>query len=291
MNLQKTNCLKDLTTAVLLSLPLLVAAERADASGEAAAKDAGKAPRTLVSKVTQKTLKLAFEDEFDGPGLDETKWRRIPSTLGKRTSDWNRYTSERKDLVEFRDGAIALIGKVNVETNVDTRPFVQGQIYSAGKFSFTRGKVEIRAKFENAKGSWPAFWLLPEKGRWPDDGEIDIVERLNHEQRAFYTAHNAWTYTMKKGNEPKQGAVAPLKANEYNVFSVELTDDAIVWTVNGQEVHRYPNLHADPRQYPWRLPNYILLDQQLGGGWVGEVDPKELPSRVWIDWVRVYLPE
>ena len=35
-------------------------------------------------------------------------------------------------------------------------------------------------------------------------------------------------------------------------------------------------------------PIYILLDMQLGGKWVGEVDVKDLPVEMAIDWVRVY---
>lgn len=33
---------------------------------------------------------------------------------------------------------------------------------------------------------------------------------------------------------------------------------------------------------------YLLLDMQLGGSWVGEVDPSDLPVEMEIDWVRFY---
>ena len=32
----------------------------------------------------------------------------------------------------------------------------------------------------------------------------------------------------------------------------------------------------------------ILIDMQLGGSWVGAVDPKELPVEMWVDWVKYY---
>jgi hypothetical protein len=31
-----------------------------------------------------------------------------------------------------------------------------------------------------------------------------------------------------------------------------------------------------------------LVDQQLGGNWVGKVDLKQLPVKMSVDWVRVY---
>ena len=33
---------------------------------------------------------------------------------------------------------------------------------------------------------------------------------------------------------------------------------------------------------------YLLLDMQLGGNWVGQVDPADLPVEMEIDWVRFY---
>jgi hypothetical protein len=31
-----------------------------------------------------------------------------------------------------------------------------------------------------------------------------------------------------------------------------------------------------------------MIDMQLGGSWVGKVDPKDLPVQMIIDWVKVY---
>jgi hypothetical protein len=33
---------------------------------------------------------------------------------------------------------------------------------------------------------------------------------------------------------------------------------------------------------------YLLIDMQLGGYWVGQVKPEELPYRYQIDYVRFY---
>ena len=43
--------------------------------------------------------------------------------------------------------------------------------------------------------------------------------------------------------------------------------------------------------FPILQPFYLLIDMQLGGSWVGAVDPKELPVEMYVDWVRFYQKE
>ena len=33
---------------------------------------------------------------------------------------------------------------------------------------------------------------------------------------------------------------------------------------------------------------YIILNQALGGSWVGEINPDDVPQEMLVDWVRVY---
>ena len=63
----------------------------------------------------------------------------------------------------------------------------------------------------------------------------------------------------------------------------------LVWSVNGKETFRYPKTDCgDPDQWPFGKPCYFLLDMQLGGQWVGDVDVSTLPVKMYIDWIRVY---
>jgi beta-glucanase (GH16 family) len=50
---------------------------------------------------------------------------------------------------------------------------------SEGKYKFTYGKVEVRAKLTTGAGTWPAIWMLGSDyatNTWPGCGEIDIME-------------------------------------------------------------------------------------------------------------------
>ncbi len=83
--------------------------------------------------------------------------------------------------------------------------------------------------------------------------------------------------------------------NEWNLIWEDNFDgntlDTTKWTLNGEETFRYPRLeNSDPEQiqWPFNRPFYFIFSQQLGGSWVGEVNPDHLPVSMIIDWVKVY---
>ena len=58
-------------------------------------------------------------------------------------------------------------------------PIKSARVRTAESFSFTYGKVEVRAKLPRGDWLWPAIWMLPrdnQYGIWPASGEIDIME-------------------------------------------------------------------------------------------------------------------
>ncbi|HLR33149.1 MAG TPA: hypothetical protein VK074_11710, partial [Fodinibius sp.] len=63
----------------------------------------------------------------------------------------------------------------------------------------------------------------------------------------------------------------------------------LVFTLNGQKTFEYPRLQeTDSTQWPFDQPFYLMIDMQLGGEWVGQIDPDELPVQMVVDWVRLY---
>lgn len=236
--------------------------------------------------------RLVWSDEFDGTALNTNIWNRCR----KGGSDWNRNMSLREDLVQVRDGMLVMWGVANSNTNEDPRPVLTGGVQSEHKGLMGLGKVEMRVRFENhQKGAWPALWMLGDQpdaqGRkWPWAGEIDIVERLNGDAFVHQTVHSGWTYVKKHVKDPPHsGKRAPINNDDWNVYGLEVTENAIVWFVNGRETFRYPKTDCgDPDQWPFGRPFYFLLDMQLGGKWVGEVDLSTLPVKMYVDWIRVY---
>lgn len=234
--------------------------------------------------------KMVWHDEFSEPQIDDTKWSKIPR--GK--SDWNNFMSADDRLYGVKEGNLILRGMVNDHPSRDTATYITGGIYSKDKYALLYGKVEIRAKLDNATGCWPAFWMLPNSKtrKWPDDGEIDIMEHLNYDTITYQTVHSGYTQTLGIKDNPRHSFTYPIDRFGYNVYGVEKTPDKIIFYVNDHKTGEYPRIKTDkPGQYPFDTPYYILMDMQLGGSWVGPVDAAQLPVSMYIDWIRVYEKE
>ena len=240
-----------------------------------------------TKKTAHGQWELVWHDEFRGRRLSEV-WTRIPRF--PNPSEWNKFMSTDDRLFRVRRGKLTLYGRVNDILPADTAHFLQGGIYSKDRKTFERGRIEIRLKMDNASGAWPAAWLLPQGGRWPQDGEIDIMERLNADTFAYQTVHSAFTeWDKKTPNKPPHGFTAPIKKDCYNVYGVELYEDSLCFFINDTYVGAYRREpRFGPEQYPYDRPMYLLIDMQLGGYWVGRVNPAELPYRYQIDYVRFY---
>ncbi len=229
--------------------------------------------------------KLVWEDDFKGKSIDDSKWSRIP----RGTSDWNNYMSSDDALYEVKDGNLILRGMVNTNLENDTAPFITGGVYTKDKKTFGFGRLEIRAKLNPAKGAWPAFWMLPAESKWPSGGEIDIMERLSHDNFIYQTVHSDYTQKGFKDNPPASSVVG-MKPDKYNVYAIEKYSDSLVFYINDHKTKNYPRIETEEEgQFPFADEEfYLLLDMQLGGNWVGAVNPDELPVEMAIDWVRFY---
>ena len=235
---------------------------------------------------SQPEWRLVWEENFDQINdFDPAVWSKIP----RGTADWNNYMSDFDSLYEMRNGNLVLRGIQNLTQPQDTVPFLTGGVYTQGKMGFMDGRLEIKAKLNGATGAWPAFWLLPQEGQWPMGGEIDIMERLSYDNIAYQTVHSHYTYDLGFKTTPPQGSTGPIHPEAYNVYAVEMYADSLCFFINDQHTFTYPRIETDQEgQFPFHQPFYLLLDMQLGGSWVGAVDPTELPVEMSIDWVRFY---
>lgn len=235
-----------------------------------------------------KKWKLIWEDHFNGTSIDTTKWSKIPAG----ESDWNRHMSMDTACFAMEDGKLILKGINNSDSSRDSRPFLTGGIWSKGKFAFQYGRIEIRAKLGSAQGAWPAMWMLAELdkyGRYPKNGEIDIMEHLNHDSIIYQTTHSYYTLDLGRKTNPPHSGTAKINAAAYNIYGISWYPDRIVFQLNGKDTFTYPRMtELDQAQWPYDQPFFLLIDQQLGGNWVGKVDSKQLPMEMLIDWVKVY---
>ena len=88
-------------------------------------------------------------------------------------------------------------------------PDWSGQRYSSArlitrdKAAWTYGFFEVRAKLPCGVGTWPAIWMLstPPQTRWPDDGEIDIMEHVGFDPGVVHGTVHTGAYNHTRGNQ------------------------------------------------------------------------------------------
>lgn len=231
--------------------------------------------------------KLVWEENFDTDGyINDSVWSKIP----RGRFDWNHYMSDNDALFEVKDGNLVLWGIVNPDTINDPVPFITGGLYTKDKKAFGNGKLEVKAKLGNAQGAWPAIWLLPfNNEEWPWGGEIDIMERLNSDSVAYQTVHSHYTFDLGREENPKHGNTGKINVDDYNVYSVEMYKDSVVFAINDVPTLTYPRIETDLEgQFPFDRDFYLLVDMQLEGNWVGKADPEQLPVSMEIDWIKFY---
>ncbi|WBS03021.1 glycoside hydrolase family 16 protein [Pseudoduganella sp. SL102] len=241
--------------------------------------------------------KLAWADEFDVDGLpDPAKWDY--DTAFNRTGWHNRelqyYTSARRENAEVKHGRLVITARKEALASM---PDYGGQAYTSarlvtrGKASWTHGFIEVRAKLPCGPGSWPAIWMLGTGGKWPADGEIDIMEHVGHKPGeilgSIYTNAQNWP----RGTGKTSKTTVPGACGAFHDYQLTWTNDRILVGVDGRNYAELANpKDGDYDKWPFDRPQYLLLNVAVGGDLGGAVRDDSLPWRMEVEYVRVFQP-
>ena len=233
---------------------------------------------------------LVFSDEFDQKesGLpDPTKWYYDEGAKGWGNNELQRYIpgflgNDTCAIVE--NGELKIIAKQ-----------VGDAVYSIrmnSRESWKYGYFEARLKLPRGRGTWPAFWMMPDKEyTWPLDGEIDIMEHVGYDPCKVYSTIHTEAYNHRKGTQKSGSTVVDDPFDTFHIYSVEWTAEYIRGLVDGKSHFEFVNgKNGDKSSWPFDEPFYLKLNLAWGGDWGGQegVDPSALPATYVIDNVRVY---
>lgn len=231
---------------------------------------------------------LVWEDNFDNDLIDCSVWSKTP----RQMSDWNNTMSNIDELYSVIDGKLILRGIKNTNLDSDTSRCLTAGIWSKEKKNFPPGRFDVRAKFTCAQGFWPAIWLMPARDNTSPDfySEIDIMEHLNFDGFVYQTLHSTYTLEGNRSN-PVNHVRADIDVDDFNIYSVEIHSDSVVFLTNDVVSYTYPRLaYLGESQFPFDKFNYyIILSAQLGGNWVGEINMDDLPVELEVDWIRYFI--
>lgn len=249
---------------------------------------------TLNYEPTEKAAyQLVFSDEFDaadGSQPDPAKWMRCQ----RYGATWNRWLSDSEEVIYIEDGKLVARAIPNPDTEADPVPMITGGIKTMGRFGFTYGKVECRAKSNPWTGNFPAIWMMPEdqSAGWPDCGEIDIWEVIDASHVAYHTIHSNWTYDLGNKNNPQSSFNEAVKMDHYHTYGLEWNSTKLTWYVDGKQVGSYSkstNSNAlNQGQWPFDKHFHLILNQSVGNNaWAANADVTHTYETDF-DWIRVY---
>lgn len=249
-----------------------------------AACGGGQSPQTPTT-VSGGTL--VWSDEFDGTGLpDGTRWDYEVGVV--RNNERQYYTRSRLQNARVEDGSLVI--------EAHKEPY-EGAAYTSASLtsrqSWTYGRIEVRAKLPKGRGTWPAIWTLGTNIRnvgWPACGEIDIMEHVGFDPGRIHANIHTTAYNHVRRTNKGNSIVVPRPDEEFHVYSVVWTPDAIEASVDGQRYFTFAKESGGDAVWPFDKPQYLILNLAIGGNWGGQqgIDDGAFPTRYVIDYVRVF---
>jgi beta-glucanase (GH16 family) len=138
---------------------------------------------------------------------------------------------------------------------------------------------------------WPAFWMLGDGNtKWPDRGEIDIMENIGREPATVHGTIHGPGYSGSQGIGKPFSLPRGSFFDDFHVFAIEWEPNVIRWYVDDR-LYNVLTPAALPAGARWVYdhPFYLLLNLAVGGKWPGNPDQTTtFPQSMYVDYVRVW---
>ncbi|WP_232468303.1 glycoside hydrolase family 16 protein [Alkalitalea saponilacus] len=249
---------------------------------------------------------LIWSDEFDQDGrVNEKYWEYEEGFVRNEELQWYH-----RDNVYIKGGILVFEGRReqienpnfdpnsrNWRRNREFAEYTSGLIKTRDRFSFQYGIMEVRARIDPRKGSWPAIWTLGVDRGWPSGGEVDVMEYYRIDGVPSILANAAWD--VNNNYNPKwYSEVIPFLyflekdpnwAKEFHIWKMDWTEDYIRIYLDDEllnEIDLNETINYDGFN-PFRQPHYILLNLAIGSNG-GDPSETDFPILYEVDYVRVF---
>ena len=238
----------------------------------------------------QQALKLVWADEFNYKGLpDSTKWSYEEGGNGWGNHELEFYTSKREENARVENGNLIIEARKEKWKNND---YTSARLVTKEKAGWQYGKIEVKARLPRGVGTWPAIWMLASRDsmKWPDDGEIDIMEHVGFNQGYVHGSVHCKKYNHVIHTQKTDTVIVKDCSESFHVYSLDWDADSIKIAVDGKVYFRFANEHSGYDAWPFDNKMQLLLNLAVGGDWGGAkgIDQDIWPQRMEVDYVRVY---
>jgi beta-glucanase (GH16 family) len=241
---------------------------------------------------------LVWADEFDNApnGLPNAEWWFETGGSGWGNNEPQYYVDKIRGndtVAKVNDGILTITAfKLPTPFTDSGKQFdiISARMNTVKAWKY--GYFEARIKVPGGRGTWAAFWMMPEDFHaWPLDGEIDIMEYVGYRPDVAQASTHCKAYNHAEGNGKTGTHNAPGAERKFYTYGLLWTENEIVAFIDGKEYFRFENDHRNNKEtWPFNAPFYLKLNLAIGGNWGGQegIDPDIFPSRYEIDYVKVY---
>ncbi|RFZ82185.1 glycoside hydrolase family 16 protein [Mucilaginibacter terrenus] len=253
---------------------------------------------------------IYFED-FNKSTLDRNKWN--VEVTGHTVNDEQQAYIDSTATIYMIDGKAigathgALVLKPVFKPGHTSKEgkkydFVSGRINTRDKMMFTYGTFSARMKIAGGEGLWPAFWALG-KGKWPDCGEIDIMETVGDSTWTSNALHGPGYF----GNTPlvyRNTFPKGTDVTQWHVYTVDWRENSLTFKVDGKVTYIVTRAMVEKYgKWSFDNPKFLILNYAIGGGYPAGVNKIKEPyyglsqssvdkikagkANVYVDWVLV----
>jgi beta-glucanase (GH16 family) len=243
--------------------------------------------------------KLVWADEFNTVGRpDPANWTYESGFVRNQELQWyqpdNAWCEKGLLIVEGRrerkKNPNFQAGSSNCKTNREYAEYTASSLTTLGIRSWRYGRFEMRARIDTRPGIWPAFWTLGVDGRWPANGEVDIMEYY----KGTLLANLIWAGPRGTTSFTRRKPIAsfddPQWSDKFHLWRMDWDENRMLITVDGLTLNDSDlnkTLNPDGSN-PYRQAHRILLNLAIGGGAGGDPSGTQFPSRFEVDYVRIY---
>lgn len=234
--------------------------------------------------------KLVWSDEFNYKGLPATaKWNYDTGGHGWGNNELQYYTHQQTRNARVENGHLIIEA---IKEPWGNNKYTSARLVTKGKGDWKYGRIDVRAKLPKGVGTWPAIWMLASTSplKWPDDGEIDIMEHVGYDSGMVYGSVHCKKYYHSIGTQKTAGIAVTDVSETFHVYSLEWDAETISILMDDKAYFTFKNEHTDRTAWPFDQPFHLLLNIAVGGNWGGVkgVNENIWPQRMVIDYVRVY---
>jgi beta-glucanase (GH16 family) len=138
----------------------------------------------------------------------------------------------------------------------------------------------------------PTVWDLGD-GRWPDNGEIDIMEHVGANPGVVHASTHTREHQWKKNTQRTGTISVPDAGTAFHTYALEWDAEEIRVFVDERHYFTSRKEGGDWTTWPFFRDFHLVLNLAVGGDWGGEkgIDETAFPQRFEIDYVRVYARE